>query len=163
MPQLDFATYASQIFWLAVTFGLLYIIMAKSALPGVREVLQSRHSRITDDLKKAEKLKEEAEAAEADFTSVITTSRSKASQLLGSARDKAAKEAERRNEKLDETFARQSKEAEHRVEVLKREVTEEMNPIIVDSAREMLKKLINVNVDAKAVEKVAAGFSDNNL
>jgi F-type H+-transporting ATPase subunit b len=159
MPQLDFATYASQIFWLAVTFGLLYLIMARSALPTVREVLQNRQSRITDDLRKAEKLKNEAEAAEADFTSVIKNSRSKASLLLNGVRQKAAKEADRRNEKLDETFARQAKEAEHRVDVLRKEVTEEMAPIVIDSAKSMLKKLIDVNVDTKTVESAVTALA----
>ena len=63
MPQLDFATFASQIFWLVVTFGVLYLIMARSALPVIREVLQTRQTRIFEDLRKAEKLKEEAQEA----------------------------------------------------------------------------------------------------
>jgi F-type H+-transporting ATPase subunit b len=153
MPQLDFATYASQIFWLAVTFGLLYIIMAKAALPNIREVLQNRQTRISDDLKKAEKLKIEAEEAEADFTSVIASSKAKASALLAEARDKAEKESDRRNEKLEETFERQAKDAAHKVEVIKKEVTEQMSPVIVDTVRDMIKKLINVNIDKAAIEK----------
>jgi F-type H+-transporting ATPase subunit b len=153
MPQLEFATFASQIFWLAVTFGLLYIIMAKSALPVIREVLQNRQTRIAEDLKKAEKLKIEAEEAEADFTSVISSARSKASVLLATARKSAAVEADKRNTKLDETFVRQTKESEHRIEIIKKEVTEKMAPVIIDISQEMLKKLVGVSVGAKDVEK----------
>ncbi|MCE3233506.1 MAG: H+transporting two-sector ATPase subunit [Rickettsiaceae bacterium] len=160
MPQLDFATYASQIFWLAVTFGLLYIIMAMTALPRVREVLQNRQTRISDDLIKAEKLKVEAEEAEADFTSVIATARAKASALLGDVREKAAAEVQVRNEKLDETFSRQAKEADHRIAIIKKEVASEMAPVVVDAAKDMIKKLININVDTKIIENKVSGFSN---
>ncbi len=157
MPQLEFATYASQIFWLAVSFGILYIIMARAALPTMREVLQNRQSRIVDDLKKAEKLKNEAQQAEADFTSVIAEARHKASELLGNAREKAEKESEKRNAKLDETFLRQAKESEHRIDVIRREVSEKMAPIAIDTAADIVKKLIGISVDKKKIEKMILG------
>jgi len=160
MPQLDFTTYASQIFWLVITFGLLYIIMAKSALPTVRDVLQSRQARISDDLKKAEKLKAEAQDAEADFTSVITAARQKASTLLNDSRIKADKEAEVRNAKLDETFARQAKESEHRIEVIRREANEKMAPITIEVATDIVKKLAGIKVDKSTLTKIAAKHAD---
>lgn len=156
MPQLEFATFASQIFWLAVSFGILYLIMARSALPVVREVLHNRQSRISDDLKKAEALKTEAEQAEADFTSVITTARLKASETLAAAREKADKEAEKRNAKLDETFQRQAKEAEHRVDVIRKEAIEKMAPIAADTAADIVKKLVGLNIDHKKIEQLLA-------
>lgn len=156
MPQLDFATYASQIFWLAVTFGLLYIIMAKSALPDVREILQSRHARISDDLKKAEKLKAEAEDAEADFTSVITSAKLKASKALSEARQKAEAEADKRHAKLDETFARQAKESEHRIDVIRKETADKMAPVAIEMAADIVKKLAGIKIDKSALAKIAA-------
>ena len=160
MPQLEFATFASQIFWLTVTFGILYLIMARSALPTVREVLQNRETRISEDLKKAEKLKEEAESAEADFTSVLIKARGKAGDFIGSAQEKASSESEKRHAKLDETFARQAKESEHRIEVIKKEAVEEMTPVAIDLAQNMVNKLIGVNVDKKKVEKAVLSSGD---
>ena len=59
LPQLDIATYASQIFWLTVTFVVLYFLVAKIAMPRIAEVLEGRQERIEDDLDKAETLKKE--------------------------------------------------------------------------------------------------------
>jgi F-type H+-transporting ATPase subunit b len=162
MPQLDFTTFPSQIFWLAVSFLVLWAIMHRIAIPTIRGVLQNRQTRISEDLSKAEKLKEEAESAEADFTSVIVNARSKASATLSNVREEAAKESDKRHQKLDETFARQAKESEHRVEVIKNEAIEQMSPITVEVTQEILKKLINVNVDKSKVEKAVASVAKNN-
>ena len=160
MPQLDLTTFASQIFWLATTFFVLWLIMARSAIPTIRDVLQNRQTRISEDLRKAEKLKEEAESAEADFTSVIVNARSKASSMLSKVRDEAAEEADRRNAKLDETFARQAKESEHRIEVIKKEAISEMGPVTIEVTQEILKKLINVKVDKAKVEKAVSAVGE---
>lgn len=160
MPQLDFTTFASQIFWLATTFIVLWFIMARTAIPTIRDVLQNRQTRISEDLRKAEKLKEEAESAEADFTSVIVNARSKASTMLAKVRVEASEEADRRNAKLDETFARQAKESEHRIEVIKKEALSEMAPVTVEVTQEILKKLINVKVEKAKVEKAISAVGE---
>ncbi len=64
MPQLEqIGTYLSQIVWLFITFGILYAVLWKLALPRIAQVLQERQDRIDDDLERAEMLKTEAEAA----------------------------------------------------------------------------------------------------
>lgn len=159
MPQLEFVTFASQIFWLAVTFGILYLVMSRSALPTVREVLHNRQTRIVEDLKKAEKLKKEAESAEADFTSVIAAARQKAGKLLSDVRTKAEKEAAARHARLDETFVRQTNEADHRITVMKKDALEKLIPVAVDVAHDMAEKIAGISLDRKKVEQVAAEIS----
>ena len=60
LPQLDLTTYSSQVFWLIVSFVVLYFLVAKLAMPRIAEVLEERQERIEDDLDKAETLKKEA-------------------------------------------------------------------------------------------------------
>jgi F-type H+-transporting ATPase subunit b len=156
MPQLDFTSFASQIFWLLITFGTLYFIMAKFALPGVREVLQNRQIRIDEDLKKAEKLKNEAQLAEADFTSAVISAKEKALGILADVRQKVASESEKRHAKLNETFVRQEKEAAQRIEIVKKEVAEEMHVVSVQLSVDIVKTLVGIDVDKDEVEKIMA-------
>ena len=63
MPQLDISTFVPQIFWLAVSFAVLYVLMSRVALPRMTAILEMRAGRIEGDLKEARRLKAEADAA----------------------------------------------------------------------------------------------------
>ncbi|MDB2415349.1 hypothetical protein N9W34_06215 [Rickettsiales bacterium] len=163
MPQLDLTTFASQIFWLIVTFGVLYLIMAKNALPVVRGVLQNRQSKISNDLQKAEQFKEDAQAAEEDFTSVLSDAKSEAAALINEVYDNVAAEESKHLSKLEETFARQAKEADQRIKILYNESNDKLRPVIAEFSCQVVKKLINVDISAKdADKKVKAIYSQKN-
>lgn len=159
MPQLEFATYASQIFWLAIIFFTLYLCLSRGSLPVIREVLHSRQSSISADLKKAESLKLEIEAAEEDFTSVIVDARQEAHKLLDEAKSKIAAEEASRNAKIDQNFAHQNKEAEQRVAALRKESAEKLVPIAAEAALLMAEKLIGSKLDGAKANSIALEIS----
>ena len=61
MPQLDPATFASQVFWLVVSFAVLALILWRIALPRISSTLESRQQRIDTDIARAEEIASEAE------------------------------------------------------------------------------------------------------
>ncbi|AFB25652.1 MULTISPECIES: F0F1 ATP synthase subunit B' [spotted fever group] len=61
MPQFDIATYYSQIFWLIVTFGLLYIFVYKFITPKAEEIFNNRQTNIQDNITQADTLTIEVE------------------------------------------------------------------------------------------------------
>ncbi|WP_032139218.1 F0F1 ATP synthase subunit B family protein [Rickettsia tamurae] len=61
MPQFDIATYYSQIFWLIVTFGLLYIFVYKFITPKAEEIFNNRQTNIQDNIMQAYTLTIEVE------------------------------------------------------------------------------------------------------
>src|SRR5690606_13456906 len=63
MPQLDISTAPSQLFWLAVTFALLYWLLSRKALPRVTDILEARQGRIAADLDRAAEIRADAEQA----------------------------------------------------------------------------------------------------
>jgi len=160
MPQLEFATYASQIFWLAIIFAILYIYLAKGSLPVIREVLHNRQSRISSDLQKAESLKEQAEAAEEDFTTVIAEARQKAHHLLADEKARIDAEEAARNAKIEQNFAQQNKEAENRVALLRKEAAAKLVPIAAEAAVLMVEKLVGTKVEIKRAETIAREISE---
>ena len=88
-PPFDPETFGSQLFWLAITFGLLYTLMAKVALPRIATILEERNDRIADDLAEAEKLKRETDEAIAAYEQALGEARQNAYGIAQAARDKA--------------------------------------------------------------------------
>jgi F-type H+-transporting ATPase subunit b len=91
MPQLDFSTFPSQIFWLIITFGLLYLILAKNFLPRIGSVLEQRRDTVDHDLMKAQQLREEAQQALEEYEEALVQARSDAQRLAQEVRDEIAK------------------------------------------------------------------------
>ena len=156
MPQLDFSTFASQIFWLAVTFGLLYFTLARHSLPRVREVLQSRQERIRSDLDKADESKRHAEAIVREYNEALKKARHDASEQINIAKEKHKDLAEARHAKLDEMFARQNRETELRVQKMRDDASEELSETVHDLVSVITKKLIGVDISKADAQKAHA-------
>src|SRR5690554_2149411 len=80
-PPFDTSTYASQLLWLAITFGLFYLFLNKVVLPRIGGILEVRSGRIAQDLDEAAKLKEEADAAVAAYEQELADARAKANAI----------------------------------------------------------------------------------
>ena len=91
LPQLDLATYSSQVFWLIISFVALYFLVAKLAMPRIAEVLEERQERIEDDLDKAETLKKEAYQVRIEYEKALSAAREKAQEATRHAQEEIAK------------------------------------------------------------------------
>ncbi len=116
MPQLEQTdTYIGQLFWLIVTFGALYWVLAKAALPRIAQVLADRKRAIEQDLEKAEKLRTDATAALAGYTEAQTTARRTAQDELRRTSEAAAAKASAEQAKLAARLAEEVRAAETRI------------------------------------------------
>lgn len=85
MPQLDSASFSSQLFWLAATFIVLYVLLAKWALPRIQSVLESRDAKVKTDLDAAETARFAAQEAKRAYEKDHREARDKANALLSAA------------------------------------------------------------------------------
>jgi F-type H+-transporting ATPase subunit b len=150
MPQFDPAVWPPQLIWLAISFALLYFLMAKVALPRVSAVLEEREFRINESLRKAEALKQSAEDAVAAYEKMMADARSKAQEQVRSVRERTAQEAAERNAELSERLAQQVAEAEARIDKARAEAVANVRDIAVGVTQAALQKLIG-QADARSV------------
>lgn len=141
MPQLDVATFPSQLFWLAVTFVVLYILMSWIGLPRVTAAIEARRQRREDDLARAARLKTEAEAANAAFQRTMAEARAQAQAAIKETTDRLAAEAAERQRALAAALAQQIDEAERRIAETKQQALAEVRGIAVDVGRTVVEKL----------------------
>jgi F-type H+-transporting ATPase subunit b len=82
MPQLNPEFWISQIFWLTLTFGTLYIILSKLILPKISANLELRKSQIQENIEAAEKQRKESEIKLKEYDEIILKSRLKANDIF---------------------------------------------------------------------------------
>jgi F-type H+-transporting ATPase subunit b len=156
LPQLDVSTYSAQVVWLAITFFILYVLMAKVALPGVGQVLEERQNKIDDNLAKAEELKSQAEAAGLAYEASLSKARTKAHDAIREVKDKASAEAAARQSALHDKLKTQISESEHAIAKARDEALAGIKDVASDVASSVVKKLINETPDDKSVNGAVA-------
>ncbi|MEX2453310.1 MAG: F0F1 ATP synthase subunit B' [Rhodospirillaceae bacterium] len=164
MPQIDqMDTYLSQAFWLVVTFGFLYLVLWKAALPRVSTILMERQSRIDEDLHKAEELKKEADEAMAAYEKLAADARSQVQALLREANEQLASESAARHEALSDRIKADVAAAEARIDAARAAAVASIQAVAVEVAQAATSRLIGTDVtadDAKAA--VAAAVEGRN-
>ena len=156
MPQLDPSSYASQLFWLVVTFALLYLLMWKVALPRISALLRERQEQIDDDLEKATKLKAEAEGVLKAYEAAMTEGRARAHATLREAADRVAKEAAEAQAAAEARLDRETTEAEKRIAAAKREALDNVRQVAGEAARATAAKLIGTEVSERDADEAAS-------
>jgi F-type H+-transporting ATPase subunit b len=162
MPQFDPAFFAPQLFWLAVTFITLYILMSKVALPKIGAVLDERQRKIDDNLDKAAQLKAEAEAAIAAYEKALADSRSHAQSVIKEASERLSKQADERTRELTGRLAEQIKAGEVRIAAAKDKALANVREIALDVAGATVARLVGASPDQAGLEAaVAAALKEN--
>ena len=142
MPQLNFHDYSPQLFWLAISFIILYWLMARVALPRVGEVLGAREQRIANDLDRAAALKAEAEDVLAAYQKALTEARGRAGEVLRETEAGAAKETAARQAKLAAELNERLKAAEGRITAAKNAAMANLRGVASDTARAAAERLL---------------------
>lgn len=147
MPQLDVTTFVPQLVWLAITFGLLLLLMAKIGLPRVSGVIEARRKRIDDDLARATQLKAEAEAVLGAYQQTLASARAQAQAAVKDTTDRLAAEAADRLRQLGESLAQRVASAEREIAAAKQRALTELHDVAVEVARSVTEKVTGTAAD----------------
>ncbi len=147
MPQLAFGHptqgryLIANIFWLLVIFGLLYVVMAKIALPQVGQVIESRAARIAADLEAAQAAKAEADAAMAALREATAKARSEAQAEIADALAASQAAAQVKSDELAARLVRQIEEADARIAAARGAAMGALRQVATETAESLVTKL----------------------
>ena len=162
MPQLNPEFWISQIFWLILTFGILYLALSKIILPKISKNLELRKSQIQENIEAAEKQRESSESKLKEYDDIVLKSKLKAKNIFKDARDKVLKEIDLKKKTLDEQIDEEIKKAEKEIKELKKSAPEKINKIAIDTSAEMVKKLIGAEVNNSSISAIVEDLSKRN-
>ncbi|MBB3693102.1 ATPase [Sphingomonas sp. BK580] len=155
MPQISqiAATYASQIFWLLITFGLLYFGIGKLMVPRVQGVMDLRESKIAQDLASAESARVTADTTEAAWNADMDAARAAAQAEVAAAKARAAAATEAQLRHADADLA--ERVAHHDVAVANAKAAAMVNvqTIATEAAQELVQRLAGVAVPTEAANE----------
>ena len=159
MPQLNPEFWISQIFWLALTFGVLYLFLSKLILPKISANLESRKSQISDNIGAADKQREESETKLKEYEEIIFKSKNEAKSIYNQAREKALKDIKAKSEVLDKQINEEIKKAEDEINQLRKVAPTKINKIAIETASELTQKLIGAEVNNSSISAIVDDLS----
>jgi len=143
LPQLDMSTWPSQLFWLAITFGILYWLMAGRFLPAIAGAIEERRDRIADDLDQASEFKGQAETAEAAYNQALADAKAKAQGIAADTRAEVDAEIAEMQAETDGKLQEKLDAAEARISEMKEQATAKVDEAAADATRAIVERLID--------------------
>jgi len=151
MPQLDPEFWASQIFWLILTFSSLYLIIWKVFLPKITLSIENRKSRVVNDLDEAQKLKENAEKKLNEYNKIIEESKKEAKKIIEDNKKKLDRDIKNKKHKFNDEIEKELMAAEKEIKDLKKSSISNINNIAAETSVEIIKQIINIEVNKSSV------------
>ena len=162
MPQLNPEFWISQIFWLTLTFGILYIALSKLILPKISKNLETRKSQILENIEAAEKQREESEKKIQNYDKIISDSKMEAKKYFNQSREKILKDINKKKEKIDEELNEEIKKTENEIQKLKEKAPEKINKIAIETSNDLIKQLINAEINSSSISAIVEDISKKN-
>tara|TARA_Y100001936_G_scaffold199578_1_gene201015 strand:- start:103 stop:693 length:591 start_codon:yes stop_codon:yes gene_type:complete len=162
MPQLDPEFWISQIFWLTLTFGFLYIILSKIILPKISANLELRKSQIQENIEAADKQREDSESKLREYDEIISKSKLDAKKIFKETREKALKDINLKKDTLDAQINEELKKAEIEINSLKKTAPEKINKIAIETSSEILKNLMGAEINNSSISAIVDDLSKKN-
>lgn len=153
MPQLDPTTYPSQIFWLIVTFFVLYFFVSKTILPAIAGVKDEREIRIEDDLRNAKSMKEEADDVMHSYKEELEKAHSKAREYSYLEAQALENEVQTQLDDSTQKLNARLEKASQEIASSKSQAMDEVNKIAHDLCDEILEKFLKKKVTSDLIEK----------
>ena len=162
MPQLNPEFWVSQIFWLILTFGILYGILSKFILPKISANLESRKTQISDNIEAADRQRKESEIKLKEYDDIILKSKIEANNLYNKAREKALKDINLKKGVLEKQIDEEINKTEEEINKLRMEAPQKITQIAKETSSELIQKLIGTEINNSSISAIVDDLSRRN-
>jgi F-type H+-transporting ATPase subunit b len=156
LPQMDVGTFPGQVFWLAITFGLLFLVLWRTTLPMIAGAIGARRNRIEGDLGTAESLRKDAANALAGYESALAAARSRALQLAGENKKRTVGEIEQLKAAADASAQGSMADAEKRIAAERAKAVSGVKAAAADAAADIVERLIGTPISREDAANAVA-------
>ena len=162
MPQLNPEFWISQIFWLTLIFGSLYVLLSKLILPKISDNLESRKSQITENIESAEKQREESDQKLKDYEKLINDAKNEAKSIFNQTREKILRDVNNKKDSLEKEIYEEINKAEKEILDLKKKSPEKINKIAIETSADLIKQIIGAEINNSNISAIVEDISKKN-
>ena len=162
MPQLNPEFWVSQIFWLILTFGTMFVVLSKLILPKISKNLEKRKSQILENIETAEKQRELSENKIKEYEKLIFESKIEAKNYFSEIRQKVLGDIAKKKQVLDNQIEKELKDVEKEINELKGKAPEKINKIAIETSADLIKHLIGTEVNNSSISAIVEDISIKN-
>ncbi|MFZ0557776.1 MAG: F0F1 ATP synthase subunit B' [Methylovirgula sp.] len=155
-PPFDAANFSSIFIWLVLSFGLLYLLMSRAALPRVKNILHARQSKINGDIGEASRKRAQADRASAEYQKTLADARGNAQSLAQETYARLAAEAEAKRHALEAELAAKLSASEAQIEATKAKAMSNVGQIAHDAAAAIVEHITGKPAEAKTIAAAVA-------
>lgn len=159
LPQFDVTTFPTQLFWLAITFVIMYAVFSSKILPDISGILENRRTHIDSDLETAERLRKEADEVQAAYETNLNHARNESKRLVGDVHATMKARTEAQINSLRHKAEHDMQALEARLHNAKAEAMEQMTTIAAEVASEAAAKIIGVPADLDHARSVVQSIN----
>ncbi len=162
MPQLNPEFWISQVFWLVLTFGILYLVLSKLVLPKISDNLENRKSQILDNIETAEKQREESEDKIKQFEKIILESKIEAKNYFNDRRQEVLEDINKKRIALEKDIDDEISAVEEEINKLKNTSGEKITKIAIETSSDLINQLIGEKVNNSSISAIVEDQSRKN-
>ena len=159
MPQLNTKFWFSQIFWLILTFGILFVVLSKLILPKISKNLEIRKSQILENIETAEKQRQESENKIKEYEKIVLESKNEAKNYFNKAREKVLKDIDKKRKALEINVNEEITKVEKEIAELKIKSSETINKIAIETSSDIVRELIGIQVNNSSISATVEDIS----
>lgn len=159
LPQFDVTTFSSQLFWLAITFVVLYFYFAKGALPKLSLAIENRRATIRKDLEQADALSNDIDKTRADYEAAMQDAHNKARDTLTSMQDNLRKDADEKSNAFKAKTDKAIADFEAKAENAKAAIKADLNDVAVALTHDIINKITDLDVKDTDIANAVQAYS----
>jgi len=163
MPQLDTEFWVSQIFWLTITFSILFFLLSKLILPKISANLETRKSLILENISTAEKKRSESESKIREYNEIIEKSKNEAKSIINQAKERLKKDINLKKEALEKDLSNEIQKVEIEIQEFRDKAPERINKIAVETSTDLLQQLIGAEVNNSSISTIVSDLSNKKI
>jgi len=163
MPQLDPTYWASQAFWLILTFTVLYISIAKLYLPKIKNNLDDRENKIKDDLDAANKFKDLSELKLKEYEKILENSKKEVVKIHLDSKNKLDKDIQTKKDVMDKEIETEITKAQQEINELKKNSILDIQNISKDLASNIIENISGDKLNESSIKATVAEVAKKNI